>query len=143
LVLYGTILTVDPSQPTAEAIAVSGGRIAAVGSRSEAAAWVGPDTDVREVDGCVMPGFVEAHGHPLMEAVALSGRIVDIRPVTLASADEVLGAVDAEVARRGADGAFLNGWDPLLQHGLPEPTLSWLDTVAPDTPLVIVHNSGH
>ncbi|WP_273733146.1 amidohydrolase [Mycolicibacterium septicum] len=143
LVLYGTILTVDPGQPTAEAIAVSGGRIAAVGSRSEMAAWVGPGTDVREVDGCVMPGFVEAHGHPLMEAVALSGRIVDIRPVTLASADAVLGAVDAEVARRGADGAFLNGWDPLLQHGLPEPTLSWLDTVAPDTPLVIVHNSGH
>ena len=143
LVLYGTILTVDPGQPTAEGIAVSSGRIAAVGSRSEVAAWVGPGTDVREVDGCVMPGFVEAHGHPLMEAVALSGRIVDIRPVTLASADAVLGAVDAEVAERGADGAFLNGWDPLLQHGLPEPTLSWLDTVAPDTPLVIVHNSGH
>ena len=143
LVLYGTILTVDPGQPTAEGIAVSCGRIAAVGSRSEVAAWVGPGTDVREVDGCVMPGFVEAHGHPLMEAVALSGRIVDIRPVTLASADAVLGAVDAEVAERGADGAFLNGWDPLLQHGLPEPTLSWLDTVAPDTPLVIVHNSGH
>ena len=143
LVLYGTILTVDPGQPTAEGIAVSSGRIAAVGSRSEVAAWVGPGTDVREVDGCVMPGFVEAHGHPLMEAVALSGRIVDIRPVTLASAAAVLGAVDAEVAERGADGAFLNGWDPLLQHGLPEPTLSWLDTVAPDTPLVIVHNSGH
>ncbi len=48
----------------------------------------------------------------------------------------------AEVARRGADGAYLNGWDPLLQKGLPEPTLKWLNGVA-DTPLVIVHNSGH
>ncbi|BBX88523.1 amidohydrolase [Mycolicibacterium boenickei] len=143
LVLYGTVLTVDEAQPTAEAVAVSGGRIVAVGSRSDVAAWVGPDTDVREVDGCVMPGFVEAHGHPLMEAVALSGRIVDIRPVTLPQAEDVVDAIRAEVARRGADGAFVNGWDPLLQHGLPEPTLTWLDSIAPDTPLVIVHNSGH
>ncbi|BBX27556.1 amidohydrolase [Mycolicibacterium alvei] len=143
LVLYGTILTVDDSQPTAEALAVSGGRIVAVGSRAEVAGWVGPGTDVREVDGCVLPGFVEAHGHPLMEAVALSGRIVDIRPVTLADAQEVLDAVTAEVARRGTDGAFLNGWDPLLQNGLPEPSLDWLDRIAPETPLVIVHNSGH
>ncbi|OCB53379.1 amidohydrolase [Mycobacterium vulneris] len=143
LVLYGTVLTVNDAQPTAEAVAVSGGRIVAVGSRAEVAAWAGPGTDVREVDGCIMPGFVEAHGHPLMEAVALSGRIVDIRPVTLPRAETVLDAIGAEVARRGADGAFLNGWDPLLQHGLPDPTLAWLDGLAPDTPLVIVHNSGH
>ncbi|MBX8685847.1 amidohydrolase family protein [Mycobacterium sp. 20091114027_K0903767] len=143
LVLHGTVLTVNEAQPTAEAVAVSGGRIVAVGSRAEVAAWVGPGTDVREVDGCIMPGFVEAHGHPLMEAVALSGRIVDIRPVTLPRAETVLDAIGAEVARRGADGAFLNGWDPLLQHGLPDPTLAWLDGLAPDTPLVIVHNSGH
>lgn len=143
LVLYGTILTVDTARPTAEAIAVSDGRIVAVGSRSEVTPWIGADTDVREVAGCVMPGFVEAHGHPLMEAVALSGRIVDVRPVTLPDADAVLDAIHAEVAQRGADGAFLNGWDPLLQNGLPDPTLAWLDSVAPDTPLVIVHNSGH
>ncbi|OBG88100.1 amidohydrolase [Mycobacterium sp. E802] len=142
LVLYGTILTVDPARPTADALAVSGGRIVALGTRAEVAGWVGEHTDVREVDGCVLPGFIEAHGHPLMEAVALSGRIADIRPVTLATAEEVLDAVRAEVARRGADGAFLNGWDPLLQNGLPEPTLAWLDSIA-DTPLVIVHNSGH
>ena len=43
----------------------------------------------------------------------------------------------------GPDGAYLNGWDPLLQNGLPEPTLNWLNSVAPDSPLVIVHNSGH
>ncbi len=47
------------------------------------------------------------------------------------------------MARRGADGAYLNGWDPLLQDGLPEPTLAWLDEIAPDDPLVIIHNSGH
>ena len=47
------------------------------------------------------------------------------------------------MAKRGADGAYLNGWDPLLQNGLPDPTLDWLNGIAPDTPLVVIHNSGH
>lgn len=144
LVFYGTVMTVDPARPTAEALAVSGGQIVAVGDRADVAQWVGPDTDVRELgNSCVAPGFVEAHGHPLMEAVAVSDRIVDIRPVTLGTADAVVDAIHAEVAKRGAAGAYLNGWDPLLQTGLPEPTLAWLDGIAPEHPLVILHNSGH
>ncbi|ANR91009.1 amidohydrolase [Mycobacterium avium subsp. avium] len=144
LVLTGTVLTVDEARPTAEALAIADGRIVAVGTRAEIAAHVGPHTQTVDIgDGCVMPGFVEAHGHPLMEAVALSDRIVDIRPVTLANADDVVAAVKSEVGKRGEAGAYLNGWDPLLQQGLPQPTLAWLDDIAPDGPLVIIHNSGH
>lgn len=144
LVLTGTILTVDRTRPTAESVAVRDGRIVAVGDRSDVAPWVGEGTEVVDVgNGCVMPGLVEAHGHPLMEAIVLSERMVDIRPVTMPSADDVVAAVHAEVARRGQQGAYLNGWDPLLQDGLPEPTLAWLDGIAPDSPLVIIHNSGH
>jgi predicted amidohydrolase YtcJ len=144
LVISGTVLTVDEERPTAEALAVADGRILAVGSRSDIAAHIGPGTQNIEVgDGCIMPGFIEAHGHPLMEAVALSDRIVDIRPVTIANADAAVAAIHREVANRGAAGAYLNGWDALLQHGLPQPTLAWLDGVAPDSPLVIIHNSGH
>ena len=144
VVMYGTVLTVDEARPTAEALAVADGRIVAVGDRSDVAAFIGPSTQTIDLgDGCVMPGFVEAHGHPLMEAIALSDRLVDIRPVTMRDADEVVAAVRGEVARRGQDGAYLNGWDPLLQDGLPEPTLTWLNEIAPDDPLVIIHNSGH
>jgi predicted amidohydrolase YtcJ len=144
LVIIGTVLTVNESQPTAEAIAVAEGRIVAVGDRSDVETWIGPDTQSVDLsDACVMPGLVEAHGHPLMEAIVLSDRMVDIRPVTLPNADDVVAAIKAEVAKRGADGAYLNGWDALLQHGLPDPTLAWLDGMAPETALVIVHNSGH
>jgi predicted amidohydrolase YtcJ len=144
VVVTGTVLTVDDARPTAEALAVADGRIVAVGDRSEVGELIGSDTQTIDLgDGCVMPGFVEAHGHPLMEAIALSDRLVDIRPVTLREADDVVGAVRREVARRGSDGAYLNGWDPLLQPGLPEPTQAWLDEMAPDGPLVIIHNSGH
>ena len=84
LVIQGTVLTVDEAQPTAEAIAVSDGRIVAVGDRSDVEGWIGPETQTIDLgDGCVMPGLVEAHGHPLMEAVVLSDRMVDIRPVTM------------------------------------------------------------
>lgn len=86
--ITGTVLTVDDARPTAEALAVADGRIIAVGTRSDVAGIIGADTQTVDVgDGCVMPGFVEAHGHPLMEAVALSDRIVDIRPVTVRNAD--------------------------------------------------------
>ena len=138
------MLTVDDARPTAEALAIADGRIVAVGTRDDVAGLIGADTQTIDVGkGCVMPGFVEAHGHPLMGAVALSDRIIDIRPVTIRSADDVVAAVGREVAKRGAAGAYLNGWDPLLQPGLPEPTLAWLDEIAPDGPLVIIHNSGH
>lgn len=144
LVISGTILTVDDQQPTAEALAVSDGRIVAVGSRADIESWIGPDTQTLDTgDGCVMPGLVEAHGHPLMEAIVLSDRMVDIRPVTMSDADDVLAAVHREVAKRGSDGAFLVGWDALLQTGLPDPTLAWLNEIAPDSSLVIIHNSGH
>lgn len=143
-VIHGTVLTVDDTRPTAEALAVQGERIVAVGTRAEVDGWIGPGTRVVDIgSGCVMPGLIEAHGHPLMEAVVLSDRIVDIRPTTVRTASEVLDAIKCEVAARGAAGAYLYGWDALLQTGLPEPTLRWLDSMAPATPLVIFHNSGH
>ncbi len=144
VVITGTVLTVDDARPTAEALAVTDGRIIAVGTRSDVAGFVGANTETIDLgDGCVMPGFIEAHGHPLMEAVVLSDRIVDIRPVTMRGADDVVDAVHREVTHRGPDGAYLLGWDALLQPGLPEPTLAWLDEIAVDSPLVIIHNSGH
>jgi predicted amidohydrolase YtcJ len=143
-VITGTVLTVDDARPTAEALAVADGRINAVGTRSDVEDLIGPGTQTVDVgDGCVMPGFVEAHVHPLMEAIALSDRIVDIRPVTIPNADDVIEAIRREATQWGPAGAYLNGWDPLLQSGLPQPTPAWLDEIAPDGPLVIIHNSGH
>ncbi len=99
LVVTGNILTVDEAKPTAEALAGADGRIVAVDTRAEVAGFVGPDTQ-RLGDGCVMPGFVEEHGHPLMAAVALSDRLVGIRPVTMRSADDVVAAIRSEAAPR-------------------------------------------
>jgi hypothetical protein len=70
-------------------------------------------------------------------------KFVDIRPVTVPDADNVLAIIHRTIAEQGADGAHLNGWDRLLETGLPAPTLSSLDAIAPETPLLVIHNSGH
>lgn len=144
LVLTGAVRTLDPARPTAEALAVADGKVLAVGSRDDVSRLAGPRTRRVALDPrwCVLPGFVEPHGHPVNEALVLA-TMLDIRPVTLPDADGVVDALRRAAATAGPDGVYANGWDPILQRGLPTADRRWLDAVAPDVPLVVVHNSGH
>ncbi|MFC4914107.1 amidohydrolase [Actinomadura gamaensis] len=141
LVVRGRLRTMDPARPHAQALAARAGRIIAVGTSADIEPLRGPGTRVIDTGGCVLPGFVEAHGHFLGDATVQSGALVDIRPAVLPDAGQVVAAVRDAVAARGD--TICNGWDGLLQKGLPEPTLAWLDGLAPGTPLIILHNSGH
>ncbi len=59
------VITMNPSNPAAEAVAVSGDRILAVGTLEECKSW-GPHTiDERFADLILTPGFVEAHSHAM------------------------------------------------------------------------------
>jgi len=109
LVIQGTVLTVDDLQPTAEAVAEGRPHRRGRGPCRRRELDRPRNADDRHRRRRVMPGFVEAHGHPLMEAIALSDRMGDIRPVTLPKAADVVAAVKAEVAAGGSDGAYLNG----------------------------------
>ena len=65
----GVLLTVDRNQPVAEAIAIRGEKIEAVGSEAEVLARLRPDTQVLDLGGrTLMPGFVDAHTHVLNDA---------------------------------------------------------------------------
>ena len=64
IVTGAKVLTMDPDRPRAEAVALAGGRILAVGSAAEVAALAGPATRVIEAAGrTLLPGFVESHLH--------------------------------------------------------------------------------
>src|SRR5690349_16560593 len=65
LVLWeGKVITVDPNDSIAEAIAVKGGRIIAVGHTNEISKLIGKQTQVVQLGGrTVLPGFVDAHTH--------------------------------------------------------------------------------
>nr|WP_167151746.1 amidohydrolase [Lysinibacter cavernae] len=132
----------DDDQPIAEAVLIEGERILAVGSERDLVARA-PDAALIDLGGRVlMPGLVEPHGHPSGSAVFVSEFVVDIRPVVLETADQVMDALRSAISER-PEGVLANGWDPLLQRGLNEPTMAELDALAGDVPLVIVHNSGH
>ncbi len=64
IVTNAKVLTMDAAKPRAEAVAVAGGKIVAVGMAADVAALVGPDTRVIDAGGrSLLPGFVESHLH--------------------------------------------------------------------------------
>lgn len=83
VLLNGRVFTADPEQPWAEAIAVRGDRIVAVGTSAEVAAMAGPSTVRRDVAGrAVVPGFNDAH---VFDAGAGAGAVRTIAAEAMAS----------------------------------------------------------
>src|SRR3990172_1409339 len=64
MITNGRVWTVDAQRPEAEAVAVSGDRIVAVGSVEQVKEWQGPHTKVIDAKGkLVLPGFNDSHVH--------------------------------------------------------------------------------
>jgi predicted amidohydrolase YtcJ len=140
----GNIVTVNPAQPEAEALALKDGKILAVGKVSELEKFKGSQTKIIDLKGkALLPGFIEPHGHPFDSALA-QFYAVDIRPFTVENAAQVDQAVRKAVAE-AKPGAWvlLNGLDPLLQKNVQAPSLEQLNRWAPHNPLAIINNSGH
>jgi hypothetical protein len=73
IITNAKVLTMDEGRPRAEAVAISGGRILAVGSRAEVEALAGPGTQVVDAGGrTLLPGFVESHLHLVLGGNELS-----------------------------------------------------------------------
>jgi predicted amidohydrolase YtcJ len=97
--LNGTVITVDEEEPTAEAVAVVGNRIARVGGSDEMRDEAGPATRVIDLEGrTLLPGFNDNHTHPISYGLGLS--LIDARPGTIPSR-----RIAGGVPRRGHDDA--------------------------------------
>ena len=143
----GTIATVDAALGTAEAIAVNGYQITAVGSNDDIAAYVGPDTTVVELDGrFAMPGFIEGHGHYL--SLGQSKQILDLNSV--ANWDDVVSMVAVAVDKaKSGDWIYGRGWHQEKWDSIPDdavdgvPRNDSLNEVSPNNPVRLGHASGH
>ena len=141
-----TIRTVDEQRPQAEAMLTAGGRILAVGSIAEvdAAAEAAGLQPVR-VDhpgATIVPGFIDAHAHPLMYGQMLTW--VDIGPDKAGSIPEIVRLM-TERAQTLPEGAPLRGYG-YEQRNLDErrhPTRHELDEIATDREVYIMNASGH
>jgi predicted amidohydrolase YtcJ len=147
VLLGGEIATVDAAIGNVEAMAVTGYRITAVGSDEEISAYVGPGTEVIELEGrFVMPGFIEGHGHFLSFGESL--RILDLTEAR--NWDEVvrLVAAAADKARPG-DWITGRGWHQDKWDSVPDdavegvPVNDSLSEAAPANPVRLTHASGH
>jgi len=143
----GKVATVDPALGNVEAIAVNGYQVTAVGNNQEISAYIGPETEVIELNGrFAMPGFIEGHGH--LFSLGESKLILDLNDVS--GWDEIVSMV-AVAADKARPGEWIKGrgwhqekWDSAPDNaieGLPQhPGLS---AASPANPVYLEHASGH
>jgi predicted amidohydrolase YtcJ len=134
----GKIYTVDDTKSWAQAVAIAGDTIVAVGSDAEIVTLATRDTKVIDLRGrMLMPGFVEGHIHPFMGSFMTSG--VDLQ---LPTAQAALAAIElyAKTHPSGPIRGF--GWrvDMFPQEG---PTREMLDAVLPNRPAFFFSIDGH
>ena len=143
----GNVLTVDDSQPSARALAVSGDRIVAVGSNDKIAAYIGEATEVIDLEGqTAIPGFIEGHGHYTSFGGSLM--ILDFRYADSFAEIVAMVAGAAESTPLG-EWVIGRGWhqdkwqtrEDVLVEGLP--THASLSAATPDHPVMLIHTSGH
>ncbi|MEM8729371.1 MAG: amidohydrolase [Pseudomonadota bacterium] len=135
------VLTMDPARPRAEAVAISGARLMAVGPRAAAQDLIGPGTRRIDAGGAtVMPGLVEAHLH-------LFGGAFGMRFLSLEGVQGV-DALRAELAPYAAanpDEALLicQAADYNLFGESVMTTRQMLDAALPDRPLILYASDYH
>jgi predicted amidohydrolase YtcJ len=141
LIRDAKIWTVDKSHPTAQAVAVLGDRIVAVGSNDEIEAWHGARTRVIDASGkLLLPGFNDAHVHFVDGGLALD--TVQLNDAT--SADEFARRI-AERAQGTPKGEWVSGgeWDETKWNPARMPTKELIDPATPDTPVFVSRYDGH
>lgn len=146
----GDIITVNELQPTAEAIAVKGGRIMAVGYRDEVIKLKGKNTGVIDLKGQTMlPGFIDPHGHVFNTGVqAVSANLLprpdgEVNDIATLQAQLTAWATQNKnlVDKYGWIIGF--GYDDAQLKEQRHPTRDDLDKVSVDKPIVVIHQSGH
>ena len=141
IIVNAAVHTMDDAKPVAEAVAVSGNRIAAVGSTAELRALAGPKTRIVDAGGkSVLPGFNDAHVHWLMGGYSITN--VDLRDaISPAEFTRRIG----EFSKKIPKGRWILGgdWDHEKFPGAPLPTKEWIDAVTPDNPVFVNRLDGH
>jgi len=136
------VYTLDAQQPWAEAVAITHGLIVLVGTNAQAKELTGPDTTViSQPGGLVLPGFQDAHVHPLSSGVDQFDCNLDIQPPEQQAYLDVISAC----ATRMPDREWISGggWSVTAfpPDGIPNKAL--LDAIVPDRPMVFSSIDGH
>lgn len=147
------IITMNPDQPRAEAVAVAGGRIVAVGSRKKLKKWAkkhGARLDKSLADKVLVAGFIDQHIHPWLAAFTMMTSVIAIEDWDTAggfsrasrSPEDYRARLKSAIeAHDPASGDFVSWGYHHYWHG--EMSRQILDDLAPDFPIIIWHRSAH
>jgi predicted amidohydrolase YtcJ len=140
--INGVVLTVDRNDSVAQAVAITGGKITAVGTTAQIKAMAGPKTDVIDLRGrAVTPGLIDTHVH---FSAAASLFTVDLGDADVKSIEEVKRRVAAQVAKlKPGEWVRGRGWDEGKYAERRYITAADLDAVAPNNPVWLTHTTGH
>jgi predicted amidohydrolase YtcJ len=141
----GTIITVDRKRPDAEAVAVHQGRIQAIGNWDDVRLFQGNATEVVDLGGnCLLPGFVEAHAHPLLSGISWGYPVIDIRAIHTPTYSAAIAKMQRRAAKaKPGEILWFLGLDPQLHIGMREPSVHDLDMISASSPIVVQTSSTH
>jgi hypothetical protein len=143
----GRIVTLDADVPEGQALAARNGAIVAVGSNADVARYVGPSTQVIELNGqLAIPGFIEGHAH----FTGIGEGKLNLDLMDTKSWDEIVQLV-AQAVEKAKPGEWIygRGWHQEKWSATPKPnvegfpTHASLDRVSPNNPVLLTHASGH
>jgi predicted amidohydrolase YtcJ len=141
IVTNAGVYTVDKQRPKAEAVAVIGDRIVAVGSRADIDLWRGPQTKVIDAGGkLLLPGFNDAHVHFIQGGAQLE----QVNLVDASTREEFAKRIAKQVVKTLKGEWILGGrWDE-TKWAKPElPTKELVDPVSGNTPIFVERYDGH
>jgi predicted amidohydrolase YtcJ len=143
----GKIVTVETAGSQAQAVAVRGDRIVALGSSADVKRHIGPSTQVIDLNGqLVIPGFIEGHGH----FTGVGTAELQLKLMKTQSWDEIVAMV-AAAAKTAKPGQWIRGrgWHQEKWKTKPQPNVEGFPThhslsaVSPNNPVYLTHASGH
>jgi predicted amidohydrolase YtcJ len=141
IITNAKVWTVDKSLPTAQAVAVLGDRIVAVGSNADVDRWRGPHTQAIDAAGkLLLPGFNDAHVH-----FVSGGMQLDNIQLNDATTPQEFARRISERAKFTPKGEWIVGgnWDETKWNPPNIPTNELIDALTPDTPVFVSRYDGH
>ncbi len=141
LITNAKVWTIDRSLPIAQAVAVLGDRIVAVGSNADVDAWRGPNTQAIDAGGkLLLPGFNDAHVH-----FVSGGLQLDAVQLNDAQSPQEFTRRIGERAKITPKGEWILGgnWDETKWNPPNIPWKEMIDAVTPDTPVFVSRYDGH